>query len=112
MHKSMMIVIALVALFIAVPVAAAPLGVGMFSGASSHKTSGSVTVTKQDGQYVIELGGDFSFDGAPDPYVALGKQKKRHCQTKNLAIFQSPRGCWKTQVFCAVHRKPGITNST
>ena len=36
----------------------------------------------------------------------------RHCQTKNLAIFQSPSGCWKSQVFCAVHRKPGITNST
>ena len=35
-----------------------------------------------------------------------------HCQTKNLAIFQSPSGCWKSQVFCAVHRKPGITNST
>ena len=31
-----------------------------------------MTVTRQDGQYVIELGGDFSFDGAPDPYVALG----------------------------------------
>ena len=72
MNKSMVIVIALVALFFAQPVAAAPLGVGMFSGASSHQTSGSVTVTKQDGQYVIELGGDFSFDGAPDPYVALG----------------------------------------
>jgi len=35
-----------------------------------------------------------------------------HCQTKNLAIFQSPSGCWKSQVFCAVHRKPGVTNST
>ncbi len=71
MRTSTVIIIALVALFIALPVAAAPLGVGMFSGASSHKMSGSVTVTKQDGQYVIELGGDFSFDGAPDPYVAL-----------------------------------------
>ncbi len=36
----------------------------------------------------------------------------RHCQTKNLAIFQSPNGCWNSQVFCAVHRKPGITNTT
>jgi len=35
-----------------------------------------------------------------------------HCQTKNLAIFQSPSGCWKSQVFCAVHRQPGITIST
>ncbi len=67
MHKSMAIVIALAALFFAQPGAAAPLGVGAFSGASSHKTSGSVTVTKQGGQYVIELCGDLSFDGAPDP---------------------------------------------
>ncbi len=83
MHKSMMIVIALVALFIAVPVAAAPLGVGMFSGAS--------TVTKQDGQYVIELGGDFSFDGAPDPYVALGKRKKP-LEGGLIAVLKSDKG--------------------
>ena len=76
MHKSMVIAVALVALFFAQPVAAGPLGAGVFSGASNHKTSGSVTVTKQGGQYVIELGGDFFFDGAPDPYVALGKRNK------------------------------------
>ena len=74
MRTSTVIIVALVALFFAHPVAAAPLGVGMFSGESSHKTSGSVTVTKQNGQHVIELGGDFSLDGAPDPYVALGTQ--------------------------------------
>ena len=65
MHKSMVIVIALAALFFAQPVAAGPLGAGVFSGASGHKTSGSVTVKEQGGQYVIELGGDFFFDGAP-----------------------------------------------
>ena len=73
MRNSIAIVIAAAALVFVPPAAAAPLGAGMFSGASSHKTSGSVTVTNQGGQYVIELGGDFSFDGAPDPYVALGK---------------------------------------
>jgi len=44
--------------------------------------------------------------------VIVEELSRRHCQTKNLAIFQSPNGCWKSQVFCAVHRKPGITNST
>ena len=78
-------------MFLAQPVVAAPLGVGMFSGASSHKTSGSVTVTKQDGQYVIELGGDFSFDGAPDPYVALGKQKKP-LKGGLIAVLKSDNG--------------------
>ena len=76
MNRFMAIAIALAAVFFAQPVAAAPLGEGMFSGASSHKTSGSVTVTKQGGQYVVELGDDFSLDGAPDHYVALGKGKK------------------------------------
>ncbi len=91
MNKSMVVIIALVALFFAQPVAAAPLGVGMFSGASNHKTSGSVTVTKQDGQYVVELGGDFSLDGAPDPYVALGKQKKP-LKGGLIAVLKSDKG--------------------
>ena len=76
MHKSMAIVIAITALFFIPPTAAAPLGAGVFSGASGHKTSGAVTITKQGGQYVIELGGDFTFDGAPDPYVSLGTGNK------------------------------------
>ena len=78
MHKSIAIAVALAALIIVAPppAEAEPLGAGTFRGASSHKTSGSVTVTKQDGQYVIELGGDFSFDGAPDPYVSLGTGNK------------------------------------
>ena len=78
MHNSIAIAVALAALIIVAPppAEAEPLGAGKFYGASSHKTSGSVTVTKQDGQYVIELGGDFSFDGAPDPYVSLGTGNK------------------------------------
>ena len=72
MHKSMAIIIVFAAALSAQPAAAEPLGSGRFSGASSHATSGSVTVTKQNGQYIIDLGDDFSFDGAPDPYVALG----------------------------------------
>ena len=76
MRKSIGMIIALAALAFVPPAAAEPLGAGVFHGASSHKTSGSVTVTKQGGRYVIELGGDFSFDGAPDPYVALGSGSK------------------------------------
>ena len=76
MQKSMAIVIALAAIFFGLPAMAEPIGSGVFQGASNHKTSGAVTITKQDGQYVIELGGDFSFDGAPDPYVSLGTGKR------------------------------------
>ena len=76
MHRSLAMVIALAAFLFIQPAAAEPLGSGQFSGASSHTTSGLVTVTKQGGQYVIELGGDFFLDGAPDPYVALGTGNK------------------------------------
>ena len=76
MNKSTAIVFALAALLSVQPAAAEPLGSGLFSGASGHATSGRVTVTKQNGQYVIDLGDDFSFDGAPDPYVSLGSGNK------------------------------------
>jgi len=49
---------------------------GMFSGMNNHITTGSVEVVKTDAGYVIQLGADFSFDGAPDPKVALGKDGK------------------------------------
>jgi len=45
---------------------------GEFSTLSKHVTTGSVTVAKTEDGYVITLGEDFSFDGAPDPRVALG----------------------------------------
>ena len=91
MNRFTVIAIALTAVFFAQPVAAAPLGKGMFSGASSHKTSGSVTVTKQGGQYVVKLGDDFSLDGAPDPYVALGKGKKP-LEGGVIAVLKSKMG--------------------
>ena len=76
MQKFMGFSIVAVTLLLAQPMAAAQLGAGEFMGASNHKTSGSVTVTKQGGQYVIKIGGNFSFDGAPDPYVAFGNGRK------------------------------------
>ena len=51
---------------------AASTGSGDFSGVSGHKTTGKVTVSKSNGEITVTLGESFSFDGAPDPYVALG----------------------------------------
>lgn len=45
---------------------------GKFSGKSNHITTGSVKILKSADGYVVELGNDFKFDGAPDPKVALG----------------------------------------
>ena len=68
MFRSAVLAVALLA-FAASPSLAAS---GTFKGASSHKTTGSVTVTEKCGKLVIKLGSNFSLDGAPDPYVSLG----------------------------------------
>jgi len=46
---------------------------GSFSGLNNHVTSGMVSVVINGDNAVIELGEDFTFDGAPDPKIALGK---------------------------------------
>jgi len=51
-------------------------GSGHFTGASSHKTSGKVSVSKSNGKIIIKLDKSFFLDGAPDPYVALGHGSK------------------------------------
>lgn len=43
--------------------------IGTFKGASNHVTTGRVEVLKNS----VELLSDFTFDGAPDPKVAFGK---------------------------------------
>ena len=45
---------------------------GEFKGKSNHITTGHVKVVTKDGKSTIELQGDFSFDGAPDPKIAMG----------------------------------------
>lgn len=51
-------------------------GSGTFVGKSGHIASGTATVEKRDGGYVIILGSDFQFDGAPDPRVGFGNNGK------------------------------------
>ncbi|WP_406647248.1 DM13 domain-containing protein [Aliisedimentitalea scapharcae] len=63
------------ALIISGPQAFAAEG-GHFEGRSKHITTGKVKIVKKDGGYVVELGNDFSLDGAPDPRVGLGKNGK------------------------------------
>jgi len=46
---------------------------GTFVGVSGHATSGAVTLERTADGYRVVLGDDFSFDGAPDPKIALGK---------------------------------------
>ncbi len=46
---------------------------GTFVGKSRHTTTGSVRIVENGGTFSVQLGDDFTFDGAPDPKVALGR---------------------------------------
>ncbi|MEO1551721.1 MAG: DM13 domain-containing protein [Pseudomonadota bacterium] len=46
---------------------------GTFEGKSRHITTGTATLVVRDGMAEVQLGDDFTFDGAPDPKVALGR---------------------------------------
>ncbi|MEM1276978.1 MAG: DM13 domain-containing protein [Pseudomonadota bacterium] len=37
------------------------------------RTTGSVSIIQQDGQWFVRLAPDFVHEGAPDPWVALGQ---------------------------------------
>jgi hypothetical protein len=45
---------------------------GPFAGENGHATSGTASIVEEGGKYYVQLNGDFSFDGAPDPKLALG----------------------------------------
>ncbi|MEM9762661.1 MAG: DM13 domain-containing protein [Pseudomonadota bacterium] len=45
---------------------------GTFEGRSKHVTTGHASIVFSDGNVIIQLEEDFTFDGAPDPKVALG----------------------------------------
>ena len=47
--------------------------IGTFEGVNNHTTTGRAELVKKGSGGVVELMGDFTFDGAPDPKVALGK---------------------------------------
>ena len=49
---------------------------GSFSGLSNHITTGDVSVISGADGVKIVLAANFSFDGAPDPKVAFGKDGK------------------------------------
>lgn len=52
---------------------AAALRKGTFQGDSGHTLNGTVTIHKTASGLQVRLGKDFSFDGAPDPWLGFGK---------------------------------------
>lgn len=57
--------------------AAEPVRSGAFSGVSGHSAAGTASIVRTADGYAVELGKDFSLDGAPDPKVALGRSGYR-----------------------------------
>lgn len=49
---------------------------GMLKGLNNHISTGTVTVVMGEGGAVINFSDDFTFDGAPDPKIAFGKDGK------------------------------------
>jgi len=72
MRRTFAALAVLAAFGLAAPIQPASAASGKFKGASNHKTTGSVSVEKKSGGWVLVLGADFTFDGAPDPKWAFG----------------------------------------
>ena len=63
---------------------------GTFEGKSNHITTGHGSIGWVDGTWVVILESDFTFDGAPDPHVALGANGYR--KDASLALLSSNDG--------------------
>ena len=59
-------------LALAAPLAAQEVRSGAFTGQSNHQTDGTGQIVIAGGAATVRLAEDFTFDGAPDPKVALG----------------------------------------
>ena len=53
------------------------IATGTFEGRSDHEVTGGVEVVASEGAFFVNLGEDFSLDGAPAPRVGLGKDGYR-----------------------------------
>ena len=73
---------------------------GTFTGKSGHATKGRVSVQKSADGYVVELGEDFSLDGAPDPKLAFGKSGGK--TPKSFAVLKSNTGAQTYPVPAAI----------
>jgi Electron transfer DM13 len=74
---------------------------GPFAGESGHVTAGTATIVQEGGTYFVLLNADFSFDGAPDPKLALGNGKVD--ETTAMANLASNTGAQRYQLPAGVN---------
>jgi hypothetical protein len=63
---------------------------GIFVGKSDHVTTGHAAIARAGTKWVLILEDDFTFDGAPDPHVALGNDG--YDKNARLALLSSNDG--------------------
>lgn len=80
----------------AVPVFAADGRTGKFKGVNNHVTKGHAKLVTKNGKSFVELQGDFWFDGAPDPKVALGQNG--YDSSTLMGLLKSNKGAQSFQV--------------
>ena len=91
---------------------------GTFTGASNHVTKGTASIEKSGSGYVVKLHGDFWFDGAPDPWVSLGKGKRLNAaqlgvlrENSGEQVYKIPAGIDPAEfdqivIFCVKYTVP------
>ena len=75
---------------------------GQFTGASNHVTSGGVTVSKDGSGYIVTLGPQFFFDGAPDPKIGFGNNGT-YADGTLIGILQSNNGSQSYRVPASIN---------
>lgn len=66
-------------------------GQGQFQGQSNHVTTGGVSLVQTASGWEIHLADDFTFDGAPDPRIAFGRDG-RYAEGTDFAELRSDTG--------------------
>ena len=89
--SALCIAMALIAVQIGSGLAADSQRSGTFSGRSDHVTSGGVTLAKSGNTVTLTLHGNFSLDGAPDPWIGFGKNG-RYIKATQFAKLKSLTG--------------------
>ncbi len=93
-RKTLALAVAILGAILVAPVAASAgeevLASGAFRGKGGHAASGGVSVVKTETGIRVVLGGDFKFDGAPDPKLGFGKDG--YVKATQFSVLKSNTG--------------------
>lgn len=73
------------------PPEATMISAGQFEGRNDHVVTGRVSIAKAGNRSYVELGSDFSLDGAPDPKIGFGNDGSYDPET-TFTVLESKTG--------------------